>query len=89
MVIVENDSSVKPKRNTITIVRKNSTYAWVKFYCPCGCGNEVTLSLNTNIRPYLYLKLNKNKVTLSPFVYLTEFSCKSHFFIRENMVDWV
>lgn len=87
--IIDNNSSIKPQKNTITVVRKNSNFSWVKFYCPCGCGREVTLSLNSNIQPYWNIRIKNDKVTLSPSVYLTGFQCKSHFFIRNNKIDWV
>lgn len=89
-LIIENNSSVKPQKNTITIVKKNNSYTWVKFICPCGCGKEVMLSLNPNLRPTWTLKINdKNKVTLSPSVYLTGFPCRSHFFIKKSNITWV
>lgn len=90
VIIVENTSSVKPQKDTITIIKKNNSYTWVKFLCPCGCGKEVALSLNSNIQPNWSIKIDKkNKVTLSPSVYLTGFPCRSHFFIRNNHIDWV
>ncbi|WP_010233421.1 DUF6527 family protein [Clostridium arbusti] len=88
-VIFENNFSVKPQKNAITIVKKNNSFKWVKFKCPCGCGKEVTLSLNPSIKPYWEITMKKNKITLSPSVYLTGFPCNSHFFIRNNKIDWV
>lgn len=93
VLIIEKNSSITPKKNTIIIIKKNNIYSWAKFYCPCGCGKEIMLSLNSNIKPCWNIKLNKIKgdfkVTLSPSINLTSFPCKSHFFIRNNRVDWV
>ena len=74
---------------TISLGLNVSNFSWVKFYCHCRCGREVALSLNHNIRPYWNLIIKRDKVTLSPSVYLTGFPCKSHFFIRNNKIDWV
>lgn len=89
-LVIENNSSIKPQKNTIIIVKKNNSYTWAKFICPCGCGREVALSLNSNIKPNWTLKIDsKNKVTLSPSVYLTGFPCESHFFINNSTINWV
>lgn len=90
ILIIKNNSSVTPVNNTITVVKKNSTYSWAKFKCPCGCGKNVTLSLTSNIKPYWVIKVdNDNRVTLSPSIYLTNYPCRSHFFIKNNKIDWV
>jgi hypothetical protein len=89
-LVIENNSSVAPINNTITVVRKNDTYSWAKFKCPCGCHKNITLSLTPNIKPNWDIKFNNdNKVTLSPSINLTDFPCKSHFFIKNNKINWV
>jgi hypothetical protein len=91
-IILEGRSATKAQKDTIIIIKKNGTYAWAKMYCPCGCGSEIALSLNRKIEPYWYVKITndgKYKVTISPSIFLTGSPCKSHFFIKDNKVDWV
>lgn len=93
VIFSEHSSISVPDKDTIIIVKKNGVYSWAKFFCPCGCGKQVTISLSERIKPFwsVFIKKvnNKYSITFSPSVYLTSFYCKSHFFIRDNKIDWV
>lgn len=70
---------------------------YVEFNCPCGCGEMVWV-------PYYKLGQQRvqypsrgfcwgfcetdSKVTLSPSIFSSGFPCKSHYFIRDNQIQW-
>lgn len=66
----------------------NSPY--VEYNCPCGCGGVVILPTKKHQDGYdgWGFKEQNGKVTLSPSVYSTGFSCRSHYFVRENRIEW-
>lgn len=58
--------------------------------CACGeCGNETTTPIGQwgNYKGW-ELTINEGKVTLSHSIGNWQFPCKSHYFIRENRVEW-
>lgn len=53
--------------------------------CCCGCGEEVV----TPLTPVKWLLRRKgNLVTLYPSIGNWTFKCKSHYWIRQNKVEW-
>lgn len=63
---------------------------FVGYNCPCGCGKVVILPTQKH-QPDFYgwdFRESNGKVTLSPSVLSTGFDCKSHYFIRDNRIDW-
>jgi len=93
VIYTDRSSERIPNRNTIVLVNKNGVNLWAKFQCPCGCKEQIILSLSNQIKPSWNVSVNnvkgKTKVTLSPSVYLTGRKCQSHFYIRNNKVIWV
>ena len=63
---------------------------YVQFNCPCGCGGDVTLPTTKHEKGYhgWGFAESDGKVTLSPSVFSTGFPCRSHYFIRNNRIDW-
>lgn len=59
------------------------------FHCPCGCGELLELLLVDGGVPCWSAKLiDDSHVDLSPSIWKTN-GCKSHFFVKNNMVVWV
>ena len=54
--------------------------------CACGCGEKVVTPIAPN---FWAVKYNGETVSLSPSIGNFQFSCKSHYWIRENKVVWV
>jgi hypothetical protein len=53
--------------------------------CACGCGNKVV----TPIKPAKWrLTFDGDTVSLSPSVGNWQFPCRSHYWIRQNKVEW-
>lgn len=58
--------------------------------CPCGCGNEVVTPVNIDINGIGWEMVQSNEsVTLKPSIYSKILPCKSHYFIRNNLIVWV
>ena len=63
---------------------------YVQYNCPCGCGSVVMLPTKKHSAGYAGWGFSEEngKVTLSPSVFSSGFQCKSHYFIRNNAVNW-
>lgn len=65
----------------------------IQYNCPCGCGNAVMIPYyrqgeQKELTPSWAYREADGKVTLSPSIYSTGWSCRSHYFIRENRIVW-
>lgn len=60
-------------------------YATVIHLCACGCGNKVVTPLKT---AGWELRYNGEGISLYPSVGCWSFSCRSHYWIRQNRVLW-
>lgn len=53
--------------------------------CPCGCGNKII----TPIGPTDWsLKVNKGKPTLYPSIGNWQLPCRSHYWVRNGLIEW-
>lgn len=59
-------------------------YRTVSHLCPCGCRQEVPLSISPTAWKLTY----DGEITLNPSVGNWSFSCRSHYFIRGGKVCW-
>jgi hypothetical protein len=55
--------------------------------CACGCG-ELTVTPFNEKTGWTYVRDDQDRVTLSPSIGNFHILCRSHYFIRENRVDW-
>ena len=62
---------------------------WVVIECPCRCGERIDVNLMTNRRPHWRLSESVGGATLAPSLWMPETKCGSHFFVRNNHVQWV
>lgn len=63
----------------------STTYATAAHLCFCGCGREVVTPLSpTDWR----LTFNRKTVSLSPSIGNWSFPCRSHYWIKDNCVQW-
>lgn len=72
---------------------ENQREQFVEFNCPCGCGQVVwipyyKLGQQRELYPSWGFRETDGKVTLSPSILSSGFPCKSHYFIRENRIQW-
>lgn len=74
--------------NKIYIVGNAQFQKWAIMQCPCGCNEQLTLSLMKKHRPNWDVDVTNQKTTLSPSVWKNE-GCRSHFFLRKGKIEWV
>ena len=55
--------------------------------CPCGCGEHVVTPFHP-LHGWTYFRDEMDKVTLNPSIGNFQIPCKTHYFIRENRIDW-
>ena len=66
---------------------------FIQYNCPCGCGNVVFIPYykqgqQKEEHPSWGFREKNGKVTLSPSILSSGFPCRSHYFIRENRIQW-
>jgi hypothetical protein len=60
-------------------------YATATHLCACGCGERVVTPISKRAWSLSY---NGEEVTLTPSIGNYEQECQSHYFIRNNRIDW-
>lgn len=54
--------------------------------CACGCGNKVVMTID---RDYGWiLSYDGDGVSFSPSIGNFNFPCKSHYYIKNNVIEW-
>jgi hypothetical protein len=61
---------------------------WLRFKCPCGCGDVIALNLMTSHYPRWTVERHKDS-TLTVHPSVDAKTCGSHFWIRHSHIDWV
>lgn len=66
---------------------------FIQFNCPCGCGKTVWIPYfkqgqQREMYPSWGFTEKEGKVTLTPSVFSNGFPCQSHYFIRDNRIQW-
>jgi hypothetical protein len=61
---------------------------WLRFGCPCGCGETIALNLMQSHSPRWTVERHDD-ATLSVTPSVDSTTCGSHFWIRRNRVAWV
>jgi hypothetical protein len=90
VLIIESMTELPARLNSnLYIVRRGGHDRRAVFNCPCKCGRRIDLNLVKAGGPQWIFRLEKCKATIEPSVWLLEERCQSHFFIRENNVEWV
>lgn len=60
-------------------------YTTTTHLCACGCGNKVVLPLHPT---HWKLTFDGETVSLSPSVGNWSFPCQSHYWIKNDRIDW-
>ena len=60
-------------------------FATVVHKCCCGCGNEVVTPLSPTDWKLVY---DGQSISLKPSIGNWNFDCQSHYWIKENRVEW-
>lgn len=56
--------------------------------CACGCGEETVTPFNYVDNSHWMLTKDNNAITLSPSIGNQNMPCKSHYYIKNNKVEW-
>jgi len=89
VVIIDSMTSVPAKLGSdVYFVRQGNFDKRVVFICPCGCGRRIDLNLVRTQHPSWSAHLRNGQISISPSVWLTADPCQSHFFIKNNKVEW-
>jgi hypothetical protein len=69
---------------TIVLIMPGMLAKWLKFYCPCGCGEVISVNLAAATAKAWRVRYEENYgLTVWPSVW-RDTGCKSHFIIRRN-----
>lgn len=60
-------------------------FATVSHSCPCGCKNKVVTPLKPSDRKLIF---DGKTISLHPSVGNWNFPCRSHYWVRNNRVQW-
>lgn len=74
-----------PERLEPGVVYVSIAYATTAHLCCCGCGGEVVNPLAPHGWKLTY---DGRSISLSPSIGNWSFSCQSHYWIRNDRVDW-
>src|SRR5579862_3701605 len=79
----------KPLRQgKLVVVGAKEHPKWLRFVCPCGCGEIVALNLMKSHSPRWTVALHDDS-TLTVHPSIDSKTCRSHYWIRQNQVHWV
>lgn len=89
---VQLESSVDPgphlKAGKLVLVGPKEKPKWLRFQCPCGCGDVIALNLMASHYPRWTVEIHEDG-TLSAMPSIDATTCGSHFWIRRNQIRWV
>ena len=93
MLFPEFDEADKLEDGVLYVVDGSQHDQIVQYNCPCGCGKPVMIPYyrsgqQKELYPSWGFRERDGKVTLSPSIFSTGFPCRSHYFIRDNRIDW-
>jgi hypothetical protein len=74
-----------PTHLEVGVLYISEKYGTAIHKCCCGCGQEVVTPLST---AQWQLRRAGDTVTLSPSIGNWNFCCRSHYWIRQNRVEW-
>jgi len=80
-------AAIPIKKKLLVLIGPEERPKWLRFICPCGCGEELALNLMKSHRPCWTVTLHEDQtVTVHPSVDATK--CRAHFWIRQNQIEW-
>ena len=72
----------------LVLVGSEEKPKWLRFACPCRCGDVLALNLMASHSPRWNVEIHPDQtVTVNPSVDATK--CGSHFWIRKSGIEWV
>ena len=62
---------------------------WAVLECPCRCGDRIDVNLMESRQPCWRITVNRETISLHPSLWMPQDKCRSHFWVRQNRIDWV
>ena len=82
------DPAGELRQRKLVLIGSREKAKWLRFECPCKCGEVIALNLMASHTPRWSVELHDDgTVTVHPSVDAT--NCRSHFWIRRSRIDWV
>lgn len=82
------DIPEEPQSATLYVAGEEPHLWAAALLCPCGCGDVIHLNLLEQESPCWTIRRHPDgTVSVVPSVWRTK-GCRSHFFIRNNRIDW-
>src|SRR2546425_7084985 len=83
----KDDHTVALRASKLVLVGNREKIKWLKFICPCGCGEVQAVNLMKVHKPYWTVDIHENEsISVFPSIYARK--CGAHFWIRRNRIDW-
>lgn len=82
------DPASELRQRKLVIVGSPEKSKWLRFACPCQCGDEIALNLMPTHSPRWKIEFHDDE-TLSVHPSVDATKCGSHFWIRKSRIDWV
>lgn len=90
VVLVESMNDVPQNVGAkLYVVFRSGQYRRAVLQCPCRCGRRIDLNLSMHAFPRWTVEKQGKVVTVSPSVWVPLDGCGSHFFVRQNRIEWV
>jgi len=71
----------------LVVIADGARLKWLRFRCPCGCGDTIALNLMRSHSPHWDIEEHGDgTLSVRPSVDAT--SCGSHFWLRRSHVAW-
>jgi len=86
VVSVQNRSEATSENGTLVLIGAPNKFKWLRFLCPCGCGDELALNLMVSHYPCWTVAADDHGITVHPSVNVAR--CGAHFWLRANTVFW-
>jgi hypothetical protein len=83
-----HDPTKELHASKLVVIGKSSKPKWLRFRCPCGCGDVIALNLMTSHFPHWSVEIHDDG-TLTAHPSVDAKTCGSHFWIRHNLIEWV
>lgn len=78
----------KPEEHIIYISKEEGKLTYLLMRCPCGCGDQIELSLIENLSPCWQVVFHWNgTLSITPSIWRRK-KCKSHFFYQKGQIKW-
>ena len=82
------DPGAALRARKLVLVGPEEKPKWLRFLCPCRCGDVIALNLMASSSPRWSVESYADgTLTIHPSVDATK--CRSHFWVRRSRIDWV